>query len=39
MEAVIAALEARGDRTGVDPALLAAARSVIQPSLGRTLVP
>jgi hydroxymethylglutaryl-CoA lyase len=39
MEAVIAALEARGDRTGVDPALLAAARGVIEPSLGRILVP
>jgi hydroxymethylglutaryl-CoA lyase len=39
MEGVIAALEARGDRTGVDSDALAAARSVIQPSLGRTLVP
>jgi hydroxymethylglutaryl-CoA lyase len=39
MEAVIAALTARGDRTGVDPGPLADARSVIQPSLGRTLVP
>jgi hydroxymethylglutaryl-CoA lyase len=39
MEAVIAALEPLGDRTGVDPAALAQARRVIEPSLGRTLVP
>jgi hydroxymethylglutaryl-CoA lyase len=36
-ESVIAALEAAGDRTGIDPAALARARGVIQASLGRPL--
>jgi hypothetical protein len=37
MESVIAALEAAGDITGVDPAALRVARDVIEASLGHPL--